>query len=155
MNRSILIGAITISAAILVNGFLERRAHVMSTVSAVATSAVPLPARAIAVLPFENLSEEKTNASFADGVQREIITHLSAQHVRAAGVREAPSVGQLLVGSVQHAGDRVRINVQFADAVSRIPLWTATYDRELSDVFAVQSEIAENVAKAVAAPQKK
>ncbi len=149
MNRSIIIGAIIISAAILVNGFFERRAHIASIVSAVAP-----PGQAIAVLPFENLSEEKANTSFVDGIQREIITHLSAEHVGAAGVREAPASGELLLGSVQRSGNRMRINVQLVDAVSKIPVWTKTYDRELTDVFAVQSEVAENVAKALAATKK-
>ena len=149
MNRSTIIGAIIISAAILVNGFLERRAHVLSSGSAVATPA--LPDQTIAVLPFENLSEEKANAYFADGVRREIIARLTRQHVKAASVREAPHTGELLLGSVAKVGNRVCVNVQLVDATSRIPYWAETYDRELTDIFALQSEIAENVAKSIAA----
>ena len=145
MNRSTIIGAIIISAAILVNGFLERRAHVLSSGSAVATPA--LPDQTIAVLPFENLSEEKANADFADGVRREIIARLTTQHVKAASVQEAPHTGELLLGSVQHVGNRVRVSVQLVDATSRVPRWAQMYDRELTDILAVESEIAEDVAK--------
>jgi TolB-like protein len=151
MNRSTIIGAITISAAILVNGFLERRAHVLSSASAVATPAVASPDQTIAVLPFENLSEEKANAYFADGIRREIIVRLARQQVKAASVREAPHTGELLLGSVAKAGNRVRVNVQLVDATSRIPYWAETYDREVADVFALQSEMAENVAKSITA----
>ena len=154
MNRSIIIGAFIISAAILVNGFLERRAHVVpTTVSALATPVAP-PDHTIAVLPFENLSEEKANAYFAEGIRREIIARLITQHVRAADVQEAPRTGELLVGSVARAGNRVRVNVWLVDATTRIPRWAETYDRELTDLFALQSEIAENVAKALATRQK-
>jgi TolB-like protein len=103
------------------------------------------------VLPFENLSEEKANAYFADGIRREIVARLTKQHVKAASVQEAPHTGELLLGSVERAGNRVRVNVQLVDATSRIPHWAETYDRELTDVFGLQSEIAENVAKSVAA----
>jgi TolB-like protein len=154
MNRSIIIGAIIISAAILVNGFLERRAHIESTVSAVATPAVALPDQPIAVLPFENLSEEKANADFAEGIRREIVARLTTRHVKAASVQQAPHTGELLVGSVERAGNRVRVTVHLVDATTRIPHWSETYDRELSDIFALQSEIAENIAKAVATKQK-
>ncbi|MDQ3117947.1 MAG: hypothetical protein M3Q86_15300 [Verrucomicrobiota bacterium] len=151
MNRSTIIGAIIISAAILVNGFLERRAHVLFSASAVATPAVASPDSAIAVLPFENLSEEKANAYFADGIRREIIARLTARHVKAASVQEAPPAGELLLGSVEKVGNRVRVHLQLVDASSRIPHWAVTYDRELTDVFALQNEIAESVAKSVAA----
>ena len=151
MNRSIIVGAIIISAAILLNGFLERRAHVASTTSAAATTAVTARDETIAVLPFTTLDSAGPDNSLAAGIQREIITRLTAQHVKAASVQEAPRAGELLLGSVQRAGNQVRINVQLVDAASRIPLWAETYDRQLTDVFALESEIAENVAKAVAA----
>jgi len=154
MNRSIIIGAIIISAAILVNGFLERHVHIVSTVSAVATPAVALPDQAVAVLPFESLSEEKANAYFAEGIRREIIARLTTRRVKAASVEQAPHTGELLVGSVERSGNRVRVTVHLIDATTRIPHSSETYDRELGDVFALQSEIAENVAKAVATRQK-
>jgi len=100
MNRSTIIGAIIISAAILLNGFLETRAHVLSSGLAAAMPAVASPDQTIAVLPFENLSEEKANAYFADGIRREIIVRLARQQVKAASVREAPHTGELLLGSV-------------------------------------------------------
>jgi len=109
------------------------------------------PDQPIAVLPFENLSEEKANADFAEGIRREIIARLTTQHVKAASVQEAPQTGELLVGSVQHVGNRVRVSVQLVDATSRVPRWTQMYDRELTDVLEVESEIAENVAKFAAA----
>jgi len=151
MNRSTIIGALIISAAILVNGFLERRAHVGSTVSALVTPAVALPDQTIAVLPFENLSEEKATANFAEGIRREVVDRLTRQHVKAANVQEAPQTGVLLLGSVAKVGNQVRVTVHLVDAASRLPYWSGMYDRELTDVFALQSEIAENVAKAVAA----
>jgi TolB-like protein len=154
MNRSIIIGAIIISASILVNGFLERRAHVASTTSAVATPAVALPDQTIAVLPFTSLDSADPDNSLAAGLQREIITRLTRQHVKVAAVQEAPRVGDFLRGSVQRAGNRVRINVQLVDAASGTPRWAETYDREVNDLFALESEIAENVAKTVAARQK-
>jgi TolB-like protein len=153
MNRSIIIGAILISAAILVNGFLERRAHIVSTVSASATPAVTASDQTIAVLPFTSLNSADSDNSLAEGIHREIITRLTAEHVKAAGVRESPRTGKLLLGSVQRAGNRVRINIQLVDAASRLPHWAESYDRELTDVFALQSEIAQSVAKTIAAKQ--
>src|SRR4029077_11855731 len=121
---------------------LERRAHVLSSGSAVATPAVASPGQTITVLPFKNLSDEKANAYLADGIRREIIVRLARQQVKAASVREAPHTGEFLLGSVAKAGNRVRVNVQLVDATSRIPYWAETYDREVTDVFALQSEIA-------------
>ena len=146
MNRSIIIGAFIISAAILLNGFLERRAHVGSTVSALVPS-VASPDQTIGVLPFENLTEEKATANFAEGIRGAIVARLTKQHVKAASVQEAPHTGKLLVGSVAKAGNRVRVTVQLVDATSRLSYWVEMYDRELTDVFALQSEIAESVAK--------
>ena len=150
MNRSIIIGAFIISAAILVNGFLERRCHVGSAVSALVTP-VASPDQTIPVLPFENLTEEKATANFAEGIRGAIVARLTGQHVKAASVQEAPHTGKLLVGSVAKDGNRVRITVHLVDAASRLPYWSEVYDRELTDVFALQSEIAENVAKSIAA----
>jgi TolB-like protein len=154
MNRSILIGAILISAAILLNGFLERRAHIPPTDTALATRTVPAPNQTIAVLPFKSLDSTDPDNSLGEGIQREIITRLTAKHVKAAGVRETPPTGEVLLGTVQRAGDRVRVTVQLVDAASRLPRWAESYDRELTDVLALQSEIAESVTKAIAAKQK-
>jgi TolB-like protein/cytochrome c-type biogenesis protein CcmH/NrfG len=130
-----------------------------------APSATPaIPEKSIAVLPFENLSEEKANAYFADGVQDEILTDLakiadlkvisrtSVMQYRSGVARNLREIGKqlgvahLLEGSVQRAGGKVRVNAQLIDARSDAHLWAQTYDRDLADVFAIQSEIARTIA---------
>jgi TolB-like protein/class 3 adenylate cyclase/Tfp pilus assembly protein PilF len=121
--------------------------------------------KSIAVLPFENLSEEKQNEYFADGVQDEILTHLAkiadlkvisrssvmqykggvARNLREIG--EQLGVAHLLEGSVQRAANKIRINAQLIDARTDAHLWAQTYDRDLADVFAIQSEIAKVIAE--------
>ena len=131
-----------------------------------ATPAVALvPEKSIAVLPFENLSEEKANAYFADGVQDEILTNLSriadlkvisrtsvmqyrtgtARNLREIG--EQLGVAYLLEGSVQRVAGEVRVNAQLIDARTDGHLWAQTYDRDLADVFAIQSDIARSIAE--------
>jgi TolB-like protein len=151
MNRSIIIGAIIISAAILVNGFFERRAHVVSTVETIAPASSALTDPPIAVMPFAASDSAEDSNAFAAGIEREIITRLTAQHVKAASVQGMPSAGQALIGSVQRAGNRVRVHVQLVDAASRVPRWAETYDREVSNVLVLEAEIADMVAKSVAA----
>jgi serine/threonine-protein kinase len=122
------------------------------------------PDKSIAVLPFENLSEEKANAFFADGVQDEILTDLAkiadlkvisrtsviayrditARNLRKIG--QELGVAHLLEGSVQRAGNRVRVNAQLIDARNDAHLWAQTYDRDLANVFTIQSEIAKAIA---------
>ncbi len=122
------------------------------------------PEKSIAVLPFENLSEEKANAFFADGVQDEILTDLSriadlkvisrtsvmqyksgvARNLRKIG--EELGVVHVVEGSVQRAANKVRVNAQLIDARTDAHLWAQTYDRDLADVFAIQSEIAKAIA---------
>jgi serine/threonine-protein kinase len=120
--------------------------------------------KSIAVLPFENLSEEKQNEYFADGVQDEILSDLarvadlkvisrtSVIAYRDTAGRNLRKIGQelgvahLLEGSVQRAGNRVRVNAQLVDARNDAHLWAQTYDRDLADVFAIQSEIATAIA---------
>jgi TolB-like protein/Tfp pilus assembly protein PilF len=126
--------------------------------------AVAIEGKSIAVLPFENLSEEKANAYFADGVQDEILVRLakiadlkvisrtSTQHYKSApeNLREIGQqlgVAHLLEGSVQRAANRVRVNAQLIDARTDAHLWAQTYDRDLADVFAIQSEIAKAIAE--------
>ena len=122
------------------------------------------PEKSIAVLPFSNLSKEPENAFFADGVQDEILTDLariadlkvisrtSVMHYRSGAARNLREVGRQLgvgnvvEGSVQRAGNRVRVNAQLVDARSDKHLWAQTYDRDLADVFAIQSEIAKTIA---------
>jgi len=119
--------------------------------------------KSIAVLPFENLSDEKENAYFADGVQDDILTNLSkigdlkvisrtsVMPYRGAkqGVREigkALGVGTILEGSVRRSGNRVRVNVQLIDATSDEHIWASDYDRDLTDVFAIQTDLAQKIA---------
>jgi len=127
-------------------------------------------------LPFENLSEDKANAFFADGVQDEILTNLakvadlkvisrtSVIGYRDTAGRNLRKVGQelgvahLVEGSVQRAGNRVRVNAQLVDARTDAHQWAQTYDRDLADVFAIQSEIAKAIADQLQArlsPQEK
>jgi TolB-like protein/Tfp pilus assembly protein PilF len=127
-------------------------------------TALTVAEKSIAVLPFENLSEEKDNAFFADGVQDEILTNLSriadlkvisrtsVMHYKTGLQRNPREIGQqlgvahLLEGSVQRAANRVRVNAQLIDARTDAHLWAQTYDRDLADVFAIQSEIAVQIA---------
>ena len=121
-----------------------------------------LPAKSIAVLPFENLSEEKTNAYFAEGIQEEILTRLakiadlkvisrtSTQQYQSkpgnlSEIAKQLGVAHILEGSVQKAGDQVRVNVQLINAQTDSHLWADTYDRKLTDIFAVESEIAKSI----------
>ena len=119
--------------------------------------------KSIAVLPFENLSDDKENAYFADGVQDDILTNLSKigdlkvisrtsvmpyrggkHNVREIG--KALGVSTLLEGSVRRAGNRVRINVQLIDTNTDEHLWANDYDRDLTDVFAIQTDLAQKIA---------
>src|SRR5436190_72476 len=123
----------------------------------------PAPEKSIAVLPFENLSDQKQNAYFADGVQDEILTDLakvsdlkvisrtSVMQYRDVGIRNVREiahqlgVAHILEGTVQRVGDRVKISAQLIDARSDTHVWATTFDRSLADVFAVQSEVALNI----------
>jgi serine/threonine-protein kinase len=122
------------------------------------------PEKSIAVLPFSNLSKEQENAFFADGVQDEILSDLakvadlkvisrtSVMPYKSGTARNLRQIGQQLgvahvvEGSVQRAGSRVRVNAQLVDARTDRHLWAQTYDRDLADVFAIQSEIAKTIA---------
>src|SRR5213593_2178895 len=124
--------------------------------------------KSIAVLPFENLSDEKENAYFADGVQDDILTNLSkigdlkvisrtsvmSYRGRAPNVRDigkALGVSTILEGSVRRAGNRVRVNVQLIDATTDEHLWASDYDRDLTDVFAIQTDLAQKITEALQA----
>src|ERR1700730_14340904 len=128
-----------------------------------ATSANELPAKSIAFLPFDNLSRDPDNAFFAEGVQDEILTRLakvadlkviartSTKKFKSApddlrDVAKQLGVMNILEGSVQKANDQVRVNVQLINALTNAHLWAEIYDRKLSDIFAVQSDIAKTVA---------
>jgi serine/threonine-protein kinase len=127
-------------------------------------AALPISDKSIAVLPFENLSEEKENAHFADGVQNEILTDLakiedlkvisrtsvliykadSARNLREIG--KQLGVAHVLEGNVQRAGGKVRVNAQLIDARTDKHLWAQTYDRALADVFTIETEVAQAIA---------
>jgi len=156
-----LVAALIVSSLIFLNRTPPRTpARIARAFSALA----PTPEKSIAVLPFENLSNEKENAYFADGVQGEILTGLSrvadlkvisrtsVMHYKSGVARNLREIGQQLgvsnvvVGSVQRSGNRVRVNAQLVDARSDRQLWGQTYDRDLADVFAIQSQIATAIA---------
>jgi len=134
---------------------------IVSKKSARSTSTVP--EKSIAVLPFENRSEDKANAYFADGIQDEILTRLSkiadlkvisrtsTQHYKSAPenlpeIAKQLGVANIVEGSVQKSGDAVRVNVQLIKAANDFHLWADTFDRKLTDIFSVESEVAKTIA---------
>jgi TolB-like protein/Flp pilus assembly protein TadD len=119
--------------------------------------------KSIAVLPFENLSDDKENAYFADGIQDDLLTNLAKigdlkvisrtsvmpYRGKASNLREigkALGVGSILEGSVRRIGNRVRVNVQLINAENDEHVWAEDYDRELTDVFAIQTDLAQKIA---------
>jgi TolB-like protein/Tfp pilus assembly protein PilF len=135
---------------------------------AAVTAPNEISSKSIAVLPFESLSEDKSNAYFAEGVQEEILTRLakvadlkvisrtSTQRFKSApsDLREIAKqldVMNVLEGSVQKSNDQVRVNVQLINALTDAHLWAETYDRKLIDIFSVESEIAKSIADALQA----
>jgi adenylate cyclase len=131
-------------------------------------ASAPALRKSIAVLPFENLSEDKANAYFADGIQEEILTRLSrigelkvisrtsTQRFKSSSedisqIAQQLSVANILEGSVRKAGNQVRVHVQLIDAENDSHLWAERYDRELIDIFAVESDIAAKIAEALQA----
>jgi TolB-like protein len=163
----LIIGVLLVVITLLV---LDRR-----TAAPVSTHA-PAFEKSIAVLPFENMSDAKENAFFADGVQDDILTALakvadlrvisrtSVMGYLANAKRDLREIGRALgvahvvEGSVRRDGDRVRVAAQLIDTRTNTQLWAESYDRELADVFAIQSEIAQQITKALQAtlsPQEK
>src|SRR2546426_2017088 len=150
-----------LALAVIVGGIaMFSRYRVRSTLAA--------PEKSITVLPFENLSEDKANAYFADGIQAEILTRLakiadlkvisrtSTQRYQSnpgnlSEIAKQLGVANILEGSVQKAADQVRVNVQLIQVASDSHLWADTYDRKLTDIFAVESEIAKAIAEALQA----
>src|ERR1700736_88423 len=157
-----LIAALSLSAIALAVSFvisLWRATPASSGPSAT----VSIPEKSIAVLPFENRSEEKANAYFADGIQDEILTRLakisdlkvisrtSTQRYKStpANLREIAKqlgVAHVVEGSVQRTGNRVRVSAQLIDARTDMHLWADTFDRNLTDIFSVESDIAKAIA---------
>ena len=160
-RRHALIAAASLLLAILGGGFFVYQHR---TAQKLANDFAAIPLKSIAVLPFENLSANPENAFFADGVQDEILTDLariadlkvisrtsvmqykSGATRNARAIARALGVAHLLEGSVQRADGKVRINAQLIDARSDTHLWAQSYDRDLADLFAIQSEIAKAIA---------
>jgi len=126
-------------------------------------ASLPIPEKSIAVLPFENLSSDKENAYFTEGIQDEILTRLSkiadlkvisrtsTQHYKSAPenlpeIARQLGVAHIVEGSVQKSGNAVRVNVQLIKAVNDSHLWADTFDRKLTDIFSVETEVAKTIA---------
>src|ERR1041384_4845989 len=140
------------------------RKIISSTSEPAGNVAVPVREKSIAVLPFENFSDEKENAFFADGIQDEILTDLARvadlkvisrtsvmQYKNAVNrnlreIAKQLGVAHVLEGSVQRTGNEVRVTAQLIDARTDTHLWAEKYDRHLADVFGIQSEIAKAIA---------
>ena len=156
--------ALVISALIFFNRASPSMTRAPAPAGPVTSELAVIPEKSIAVLPFENLSEDEANAYFTDGVQDEILTYLtkiadlkvisraSVLGYKSGVARNLPEIAQQLgvanvvEGSVQRSGNRVRVNAQLVDARNDAHLWAQTYDRDLADVFAIQSEIAKAIA---------
>src|SRR6266478_5716158 len=138
--------------------------HRPSAPSATVSAPAAIPEKSIAVLPFENLSRDPDNAYFADGIQDEILTRLSkiadlkvisrtsTQHYKSAPenlpeIARQLGVAHILEGSVQKSGEAVRVNVQLIKAANDSHLWADTFDRKLTDIFSVESEVAKAIAE--------
>jgi TolB-like protein/class 3 adenylate cyclase/Tfp pilus assembly protein PilF len=165
LGAALLVSAVALAISFLVL-FHQGPPAVKRSVSETAISVgLPIPEKSIAILPFENLSEAKENAYFADGVQDEILTDLakiadlkiisrvSVMQYKSGVARNLREIGQQLgvanvvEGSVQRSANRVRVNAQLVDARTDRQIWGQTYDRDLADVFAIQSEIAKAIAE--------
>ncbi len=171
--------AIIAAVAVAIPLFLHRSSSKPASVSISKPFPVPavaIPEKSIAVLPFENRSDDKQNAYFADGIQDEILTNLakiadlrvisrtSVMQYKSGAERNLREIGQqlgvahVLEGSVQRSGNRVRVTAQLIDARTDMHQWAEHYDRDLADVFAIQSEIAKAIANQLQAklsPQEK
>ena len=166
---------VRVTPTTVVPGTHRRRNIIMLVATGVAISAAAgsflLPRvsarkidKSIAVLPFENRSDEKENAYFADGIQDDVLTNLSKigdlkvisrtsvmpYREKGSNVREigkALGVGTILEGSVRRIGNRVRVNVQLINADTDEHIWAEDYDRDLTDVFAIQTDLAQQIAR--------
>jgi TolB-like protein/Tfp pilus assembly protein PilF len=157
----IIVATLAVAAGLYIS---SRRPSAKTPPSATAQAPAAIPEKSIAVLPFENLSSDKENAYFADGIQDEILTRLSkiadlkvisrtsTQHYKSAPdnlpeIAKQLSVAHILEGSVQKSGDSVRVNVQLIKAANDSHLWADTFDRKLTDIFSVESEVAKAIAE--------
>src|SRR5436305_13772 len=159
LRQQWLIAAMVIALALIAGALFWQSAHRNSALRASA-----MAEKSIAVLPFENLSSEKENTYFADGVQDEILTDLSkiadlkvisrtsVLQYKSGAPRNLREIGRqlgvahLVEGSVQREANKVRVNAQLIDARTDAHQWAQVYDRDLADVFAIQSEIAKAIA---------
>ncbi len=152
-----------VGLAISFSTVLRRGVGGITHVPATSRTAASIPEKSIAVLPFENRSEENANVYVADGIQQEILTRLSkiadlrvtsrtsTQHYKSAPenlteIARQLGVAHILEGSVQKSGDAVRVNVQLIKAADDSQLWADTFDRKLTDIFAVETEVAKAIA---------
>jgi len=160
----VIIGAL-LSIALFFLGRCSARNSATPQQDAIWARSHPPTDKSIAVLPFDNLSRDPDNAFFAEGVQDEILTDLakiadlkvisrtSVMQYKNAAARNLREIAQqlgvahLLEGSVQRAGGKVRVNAQLIDARNDAHVWAQTYDRDIADVFAIQSEIAQTIAE--------
>src|SRR4051812_43278510 len=157
-RRWTIAAALSLFAALLAGFLLWQRSHLAKAGGAAAPND-----KSIAVLPFENRSEDKANAYFTEGIQDEILTRLSkigdlkvisrtsTQHYKSAPenlpeIAKQLGVAHILEGSVQKAGDSVRVNVQLIKAANDSHLWGDTFDRKLTDIFSVESDVAKAIA---------
>src|SRR6266566_378846 len=157
--RRLSLGILTLLATVAAISFLLLRYKKPPSAPGLA-----VPEKSIAVLPFENRSEDKANAYFAEGIQDEILTRLSkiadlrvisrtsTQHYKSAPdnlpeIAKQLGVAHILEGSVQRSGDAVRVNVQLIKAATDSHLWADTLDRKLTDIFSVESEVAKAIAE--------
>src|SRR6266498_1432609 len=155
---------VIIGAAISIGLFFLGRYSAENATPRQSEAATAAPNKSIAVLPFDNLSRDPDNAYFCEGVQDEILTRLakvsdlkvvsrtSTQHFKSSPdnlpqIAKQLGVMHILEGSVQKSSDQVRVNVQLINALTDAHLWADTYDRKLTDIFAVESEIAKSVAE--------
>src|SRR5439155_754563 len=160
--------ALVISSLIFFNRAPTTATRVPAPGATAASALAAIPEKSIAVLPFENLSEEKANAYFADGIQEEILTRLasiadlkvisrtSTQRYQSkpgnlAEIAKQLGVANILEGRVQKVANQVRVNVQLINARTDSHLWAETYDRKLTDIFEVESEIAKGIAESLQA----
>jgi TolB-like protein/class 3 adenylate cyclase/Flp pilus assembly protein TadD len=164
--KVLLVVALVVSAVALATSFsifFHRGRLPIAQTPSKGVAGASIPEKSIAVLPFENLSEDKANAYFADGIQQEILTRLakiadlkvisrtSTQNYKSAPenlpeIARQLGVANIVEGRVQKSGDTVRVNVQLIKAANDSQLWADTFDRKLTDIFSVESEVAKAIA---------
>lgn len=164
-NPTMAVTAVSLSALVVALGVIIWRSELFRQPP---THAIDIPEKSIAVLPFVNLSDDKSNAYFTDGIQDEILSRLSkigelkvisrtSTEKYKRSPRNLREVGQelrtanILEGQVQKAGDQVRVTVQLINAASDSHLWAHTYDRKLVDIFGIESEVAQKIASSLQA----